>query len=444
MSLLNTNGNIPNGTTSGSISLLNIQNSNGNVFWVDKNHYAASDSNKGTFIKPLKTLQRAIDKCRPNQGDRIYIAASHSENLTSKTPININVEGIQIIGLGLNKQQPLFLFSDVETTFEITARSVYISNIRLLGFPAFGGTSLSHLLLILARDTYLENVVFENVSHDNGAESFVEVGRDFNGQADNTSFVSCTFRGKSEIFDIVPNMVGGITVRVAINNLNIHSCSIVGKFEKGCIFDDYTYPSGGTSSDIRIDGDNYFQNALEGQSYKVIDFGGAKTAYISRNTIIATLDVDTPEVRMQGRAGRGINGDYEYIIADISHADLWNGGAGYQLATNLNGAYMLEDFTFETDFTALAPAVGSLLLRKLNETNARGEFLFYSITAANVTANTTHHMGDVLSTVSNYGTITSGSDIVVSVNNNPTSTGFIRVTLSLRKISDASFYFCSN
>lgn len=90
------------------------------IFWVDSTGKIAAGS--------LKTLSEAIAKCKPEQGDQIFIAPGHYEEIDESNNISINVPGIKILGLGLNEDRPLFK----TVVFNINAENVHIENLHFV------------------------------------------------------------------------------------------------------------------------------------------------------------------------------------------------------------------------------------------------------------------------------------------------------------------------
>jgi hypothetical protein len=86
----------------------------GKVFWVSNastlsdRQIGGSDSNKGTFDKPFRTLDFAMTQCVGNRGDIIMIKPGHAETLVGATQGVWSVAGVAVIGLGTGDQRPTF------------------------------------------------------------------------------------------------------------------------------------------------------------------------------------------------------------------------------------------------------------------------------------------------------------------------------------------------
>jgi len=124
--------NYPSGFGQGvSIRGVPIVNSHaGKVFWVDSN--GGSNGNKGTFDRPFSTIAYAVDQCRANKGDVIYVKAGHSESI-STADIDVDVNGVSIVGLGAGSSRPTILFTGTTdtTTFDISSNNVLLHNFQI-------------------------------------------------------------------------------------------------------------------------------------------------------------------------------------------------------------------------------------------------------------------------------------------------------------------------
>jgi hypothetical protein len=101
----------------------------GSVFFVDST--TGSNVNSGTDTSnALATLDKALDKCTADKGDRIYLMPKHSETITGAGGITLDKAGVSIIGLGNYNQRPAFLMDGADTvTCLVTAADVSIENI---------------------------------------------------------------------------------------------------------------------------------------------------------------------------------------------------------------------------------------------------------------------------------------------------------------------------
>lgn len=77
----------------------------GKSFYLDNARSNSSDKNSGTYRRPLKTLQEAINRCVDDRGDLIAVTSTHIELFTH--PISINKKHVVIMGVG---DFPMFMF----------------------------------------------------------------------------------------------------------------------------------------------------------------------------------------------------------------------------------------------------------------------------------------------------------------------------------------------
>lgn len=132
----------------------------GTSYFVDSG--SGSDTNSGTsWSQALATLSTAIGKCTASQGDTIYLAEGHAEDVESAGAITVNVAGINIIGLGRGASRPTFTFKTATTaTMIISSASVYVENIICL-------TALDSVVspvVISGANVELNNVEFQDTS----------------------------------------------------------------------------------------------------------------------------------------------------------------------------------------------------------------------------------------------------------------------------------------
>jgi len=429
----------PNGLLVKGIPLIDMQNSAGRVFWVDANYYGSGDSNKGTFTKPLKTLKAALAKCRPYQGDKIFLTAGHIEELKGTNNININVNGVQIIGLGTGHNRPWFILDNPAALIEITADNVYIGNVRFRAAVAFSPTPLETILKIKAKHAYLENLLFEGTDGGYGTRRFVEVPP--LGQpriSDGATFSCCNFYSRDPL-EIVAAMESGIFIGDGIFDLALHCCNIIGKFEKGCVYGAYTPAVTEVSENIIIDGNGLYQNQLYGGGFRSINFKTATNGYISTQIHNQTYDVDALDLELGGRLGKGISGDLEYFIRDIPYSSIKT--TPYHITGGIAGSYLIDSITLETD-NVIATTTNIIVEKNNGELKQRGDTVFFDCpTIAIFLANTTIDMDHPSVTKAVHGTITTGAKLQIRAGTiDVTSTGNLRVIIGLRKIVDGTYF----
>ena len=119
-----------NGITSLGIPVIGsgpqIPVTTGNYYFVDSGN---PNANVGTFDRPFATIDAAINSCVADRGDVIIVGPGHTESIVSATDLVIDVDGIQIIGLGVGNNRPKLTFDDTDSRIPISADNVKISNV---------------------------------------------------------------------------------------------------------------------------------------------------------------------------------------------------------------------------------------------------------------------------------------------------------------------------
>jgi hypothetical protein len=443
MAISSYDNGFPNGVLIRGIPLIDLQSSSdAQTFWVDSRAYASGDANKGTFVRPFKTLQAAIDKCRNYVGDKIFVASGHAE--TVDYDIDVHVAGVQIIGLGNKDNRPFFNFHNGNYKFSVTANNVYIGNMRFRGFTLYNSPIVVDALLhIIGKRGYYENMLFETTNDLTGALNFVRVpiNKSPSNNADDTTFSNCDFMERSGTLVFVPKMYAGINIGGPINGLKLHNCNVIGKFEKGCIFHDYAMIDT-PSEDMSITGNGIYFNELKDPLYKAMDLKGIISGYMSDGIRMGTYTIDQQDIILGGRTNRGKNGEIEYAIFDLPYADISTFGT--VLMDSVVGAYAIENIILETGPTGPINNGATLSVEKDNELTDRGDHVFFSFSTTYFldTTNATLDMtfsDEFLHTT--FGTITTGSRLIIKTSDSLAAiSGSMRITIKLRKIKDSTFY----
>src|ERR1700751_5521745 len=98
MPMSNYAGGFMDGVSIKGLPILNTHP--GKVFWVNNssviapNGIGGSDSNPGTYQKPLSTITKALSLCTAGRGDIVMVMPSHAETVSSAAGIDINVSGV--------------------------------------------------------------------------------------------------------------------------------------------------------------------------------------------------------------------------------------------------------------------------------------------------------------------------------------------------------------
>ena len=130
----------------------NIASVKGDSYYVDSN--TGSDTDDGlTWDTALATLNTAFGKCTANNGDVVFVAPGHAEDVVSAGAIACSKAGITVICLGSGADRPTFTFKTVVgADFDITGASFKMVN--FIGKAGLDG--LTNPLHVAAADCFLD------------------------------------------------------------------------------------------------------------------------------------------------------------------------------------------------------------------------------------------------------------------------------------------------
>ena len=109
----------------------------GKVFYVCNSSVPAplgsvgSNSSKGlTPENPVSTIDAAVNLTVANRGDKIVVLPGHAETISSATALNLDVAGIDIVGVGEGSLRPtVTLDTATTTTIPVSAANITITNV---------------------------------------------------------------------------------------------------------------------------------------------------------------------------------------------------------------------------------------------------------------------------------------------------------------------------
>jgi len=302
----------------------------GKTFYVDSDASNTSDTNDGrSWIRPLATLDAAINKCTANQGDVILLAEGHAESWTTTgAKFTADVAGITIIGLGEGSNRATFSFGHTGTTVTISAANVTIENClfvtaidSVVTYGTISGTDCK-LINCEMRDTTDKEVISDwTVTGDR----FKAIGCFKNGYTggnanarvfslngvDNALFEDCIFRTK---------------VTTGIINLVSNACTNV--VAKNTVF----YVNGTT------DGSKNIVDTVTGSTYIYLGCGDLSVGTISTGNISTVTDAlygATGIATFPASAAPANNVSLAEVLRDVWDS-LRNGTGGSEPGTNLS------------------------------------------------------------------------------------------------------------
>lgn len=131
----------------------------GKVFWVDSVN--GSNGNKGTFERPVATLDFAVGMCTASRGDIIMVKPGHVETVIAAGGLALDVAGIAIIGMGQGSLRPTVNFTTAVTaSMTVSAANITVMNLLFTG----GIDALTSPLAISAADCSLINIETRDVT----------------------------------------------------------------------------------------------------------------------------------------------------------------------------------------------------------------------------------------------------------------------------------------
>lgn len=143
-----------------SIIAPQVQNTSGTIYYVGNSAtpvqggIGGSDGNSGTSpLEPFSTIDYAIGRCTANRGDIIYVLSGHSEAITAANGIDLDIAGVQIIGLGIGRNHAALTYTTAAgATFRFNAANCALRNFYITGV---GVASVTKMFNVNAADCEL-------------------------------------------------------------------------------------------------------------------------------------------------------------------------------------------------------------------------------------------------------------------------------------------------
>jgi hypothetical protein len=187
----------------------------GNVFFVQSTSTNAQDAagSGQTPDAPFKTIAYAVGQCSADQGDIIVVLPGHVETITAAAGVNLNVNGITVLGLGDGRQRPQINYTTAAgASFDINNARCRIEN---LVFTPTGVASVTSAVNVKAADCVIRNCEFEHATATNQAASCITT----TAAANRLLIDSCFFHGSNNAGTVnAINIVGGDAIRI-VNSL---------------------------------------------------------------------------------------------------------------------------------------------------------------------------------------------------------------------------------
>lgn len=238
----------------------------GQVFYVNSN--GVQDETTADVASMLfTTLGAALNACRANRGDYIYVMPGHAENVTT-TPTFPN--GVTIVGYGNGIDRGTFSWTTAASQWAITGTSVTISNL-ILNFAATASTTVTKAVTISGART-----IFDGCAMTFGAAGGAQLcttGIEYTTGATNPVVNNC--RGYAPTDAAVVNP---FKLTNAIDQFEMYDCNFdVGlSATGGSIITMTTAPT-----NVKING-NSFRNGIASSTACLVGISGA-TGFVEYN-----------------------------------------------------------------------------------------------------------------------------------------------------------------
>jgi len=277
--------NYPNGFSDGVVIRgvpVNIPHP-GKVFWVNNSSVLAeggisgSNANNGSYQRPFSTIDYAIGRCKAARGDVIYVMPGHIEDFGDTSTsgfIDVDVNGVSIIGLGTGASQPRLDFNHADSDFFVDADDVTIKNIHFSATVT--GVKIGVSVLTGATNTVISGCRF-SVETTTTDEFLISIN--YGVGCDRFTVENC------EIDMGLGGAATGIKLVGATAGGNIVGNRIVGDYSQACIAGITTL-----STEIYIE-DNLLVNGGGGAlgTVEVIEMLTGTTGVVRNNTIFSDV-----------------------------------------------------------------------------------------------------------------------------------------------------------
>ena len=243
----------------------------GNVYWV---HHSGSNANRGTYDRPVASIDTAIGLCTANAGDIIMVKAGHAESVIAAAGIDADIAGISIIGLGRGTDMPEVTISTATTAdIDIDAANITIRGIRFI----CAIDSMAAGIDVNSTDFTLEDCEF----YESSATGLVWV--DINGGAANACD-RARIRNNRFVCTTAANWDAAIELGEVAAHVEIASNDIVGDFDDACVHN----PTGKVLTHLLVRG-NYMRQDQTGDH--AMELVSACTGAMIGNTFVTDSDL---------------------------------------------------------------------------------------------------------------------------------------------------------
>lgn len=265
----------------------------GNAYFVDStNGVDDPDFNGTSWTEAKATIDEAVNLCTADNGDIIYVAPFHAEDLAADSAVDIDVAGVTIIGIKIGRQMPTLTATVIAGDLKLAAANTTIANLRFLG----GVDATTGCIEVSAADCTV-------------------VGCEYRDSTDQATDILITTAAADRLliddFRVIGASVGGSASAIALvgaDDTVIRNCKIYGNFSVGAIDFRTTL-----SARVKIhDCDIWTENAAD---VAIVDTITSSTGQIGpRINIVLQDDADNIQTAVTG-ATFHIVGDVQVVNA---------------------------------------------------------------------------------------------------------------------------------
>ena len=304
--------NFLDGVTIRDIPILQLHP--GKVYWVNNSSVvqrgavAGSNSNSGTYNKPLATITEGIARCTASRGDIIAVDAGHTETISAAASIAISKAGIAIVGVGRGSLRPTLTWTAAAATITVTAANVSIINCLCIANFADVATAIS----VSSTDCVIENCEFRDTSSILNFLAIVSTSSTSNA-CDGLTVNKCKIKGSGTTAATTPVKLVGTNDRCVVNDCYIN-LGVVNN-TSGCV----AASAGKIATDIRITNNRIIRLNTDTSTGGIIySTNGTTSTGIVADNYVWTADVAAAILVTASNAGIGTTNNLHTGDADSS------------------------------------------------------------------------------------------------------------------------------
>jgi hypothetical protein len=251
----------------GAWTIDDYQEHPGDLWFVDSTHARAANAvGMGRDPDhPFATIHYANTQAADNNGDVIYVAPKHAEDIDAAGAITLDKQGMRVIGLGIGDDRPTLTWSDTVSTLAIDDCDILVKNFRFVQ----GINTIVVMVDVNGDDfTLLEDEFVEAAGL--AAVSFVDLDGGGANACDNFKMIRCRAvqhtAGADQVVDIA-QIHDGIEIRECVMDVDcVNACIYSGSAHTDCVI-----------------AENYLHNRNAGEH--AIEFSAAATGFIVNNRL---------------------------------------------------------------------------------------------------------------------------------------------------------------